>query len=121
MEKRGDAGLSDLPLFAKPTIEQPAKENNPQKKDLREDTRRWLASHPRVGEMLLKFARELAARGRRFGIALLFERVRYEVLMNVDQGEEYKLNNNWRSYVARWLISQDPSLEKFMEFRKVRY
>lgn len=107
--------------MAKPKREGPAVENNPApKKDLRKHTESWILSNPDVAKMFLHFARELAEKGRPFGIGLITERVRYECAMSANHGK-FKINNNWRSYIARWLIAQDPSLEKWMSFREVQY
>ena len=107
--------------MAKPKVEAPTIQNNPPpKKDLRKVTEAWILYNPEVAKLFLRFARELAARGRPFGIGLITERVRYECAIAVNP-EQFKVNNNMRSYLARWLIAQDPSLEKWMSFRKVQY
>lgn len=108
-------------VMAKPKVEAPTVQNNPPpKKDLRKHTESWILSNPEVAKMFLRFARELAAKGRPFGIGLITERVRYECAMSTNHGK-FKINNNWRSYIARWLIAQDPSLEQWMSFREVQY
>lgn len=106
--------------MAKPRVEAPAIPNNPSQKDLRKDTEAWIRSNPEVARMFLYFARELASKGRPFGVGLITERVRYECAISTSPSK-FKINNNWRSYIARWLIAQDPSLEKWMSFREVKY
>lgn len=107
--------------MAQPKREGPTIENNPSpKKDLRKATELWILSNPDVAKLFLRFARELAERGRPFGIGLITERVRYECAIS-SSPSKFKINNNWRSYLARWLIAQDPSLEKWMSFREVQY
>ena len=109
-----------LVVMAQPKVEAPAVENNPSQKDLRKDTEAWIQSNPEVAKMFLYFARELASKGRPFGVGLITERVRYECAISTSPSK-FKINNNWRSYIARWLIAQDPSLEKWMSFREVKY
>jgi hypothetical protein len=94
--------------------------NNPSQKNLRKDTEDWIRANPAVAQLFLRFARELAAKGKPFGIGLITERVRYEVIISTSPSK-FKINNNWRSYLARWLITMDPSLEKWMKFREVKY
>jgi hypothetical protein len=107
--------------MAQPKREAPTIENNPHpKKDLRKATELWILQNPDVAKLFLRFARELAAKGRPFGIGLITERVRYECAMSTTPGK-FKINNNWRSYLARWLIAQDPSLEQWISFREVQY
>jgi hypothetical protein len=107
-------------VMAQPRHEDPTPQNNPDKRDLRKETEAWIQSNPDVAKMFLYFARELASKGRPFGIGLIAERVRYECAISTSPSK-FKINNNVRSYVARWLIVQDPSLEKWMSFREVRY
>jgi len=107
--------------MAQPKREDPPVLNNPPpKKNLRMETERWLASNPEVAQLFLRFARELAARRRPFGIGLITERVRYECAISTSPSK-FKINNNWRSYISRWLIAQDPRLEEWISFREVKY
>lgn len=115
----GESGFNDLPLFQQPKVEEKRRANNQQRRNLREETANWIERHPAAANLLLCFARELAQRGRKFGIGLLAERLRWEVAIQGLDREEYKINNNHRAYIARWLIRQDPSLEPFMRFREV--
>jgi hypothetical protein len=103
-----------------PTVVQPARENNPDHENLRAQAQDWISGHPKECALLLKWARELAGKGRNFGIGLLAERLRWEAAMEGWEGD-YKVNNNHRAYVARWLIQQEPWLENFMEFREVHW
>jgi hypothetical protein len=120
------AGYQPVPKVQKPVVlatpkhEDPSPQNNPDKRDLRKETEAWIQANPDVAKLFLHFARELASKQRHFGIGLITERVRYEQEISTSPGK-FKVNNNWRSYIARWLIAQDPGLEKWMSFREVRY
>jgi len=106
--------------FKKPEEEEGARQNNPEGKDLRLETARWIKENPQLADLFLHFAREMAARSQSFGIGLVAERVRWQVVY--DKGkDEYKVNNNYRAYIARWIIAKEPSLEKCIRFRTVRY
>ena len=111
----------DFPLFSIPKVVGPARENNPLRKNLRRASAEWITQHPKAGALLIRFAQELAARKRRFGIGLLTERLRWEAAIEGWADDEYKVNNSYRAYLARWLIMQDPRLEQFVRFREVQW
>jgi len=106
-------------LFKKPKEIEPAAGESPGDRDLRRQAAKWILKHPAIARLFLKYARAMASRKRRFSASLITERVRWHVTFNY--GEKYKINNNHRAYIARWLIEQDPRLEEYLVFRKVRY
>lgn len=111
-------GRPRIPNPPPPT--EPARENNPDKEDLRKAAAKWIEDNPTAYGYFVRFALELAERGRPFGIGLVAERVRWEcVVARGDDG--YKINNNYRAYVARKLVAEHPRLRAFLKFRKTRY
>src|SRR5688572_7112813 len=80
------------------------------------------AAHPRVYQLLRRFAFEAKAAGsRRLSINMLFERVRWEHLVTPSaKGADFALNNNHRAYYARLLMEQEPDLAGLFETRKAR-
>lgn len=87
---------------------------------LRLAARAWIESHPAAAQLLLQYARDLACHDRRFGVSLLVERLRWEGTMQGWVPGEYQVNNSIRSWIARWLIAQEPRLVAFITFRKVK-
>lgn len=88
---------------------------------LRERFARFHADNPEVYRLLVRFARELKAHGRgSYGIAALFERVRWHYAVERDDAEEFKLNNSYRAFYARLLMAQEPDLAGFFETRVQR-
>jgi hypothetical protein len=79
--------------------------------------REWIDANPEAFAMFERFALELAAKGRRFGIALVTERVRWEVAFNYDK-TDWKINNSHRAYIARELIARHPKLADLIETRR---
>ena len=71
----------------------------------------FLAYHeanPRVYELVKRFASEaIAARHRRFGIAMIWERVRWEVMVK-RTAPIVKMPNNHRAYYARLWLEDHP-------------
>jgi hypothetical protein len=84
---------------------------------------RFLAFHadnPRVLALLLRFADELIAAGRRrFGIAALWERMRWFVAVETRSATGLKLNNSYRSFYARLLLLLRPALVGVLETRRL--
>lgn len=76
------------------------------------------ADNPNVYGTLVRLAREWVKRtGRhKLGIATLFERARWEIAL-VTNDPEFKLNNNWRAFYARLIMSQEPDLADLFDLR----
>jgi len=76
------------------------------------------AENPQVYAALRRFAFEAKRAGRpRISINLLHERLRWYTTIEA-QGDEFKVNNNWRPFYARLLMQQEPELDGFFETRK---
>jgi hypothetical protein len=92
----------------------------PIRNDLEEAYRAWLIHNPNIFPLFERFAREAYERGRKFSISLLTERIRWEARMTweKDQGG-FKINNNYRAYIARDLLARHPHYSEFLETRKV--
>lgn len=74
--------------------------------------------NPHVYEMLRRLALDAARHGRKLGIAMLFEVLRWQYAMNTnDQASEFKLNNNYRAFYARLLMEREPELADYFETR----
>lgn len=74
------------------------------------------AANPHVYELYVRFTREAKNRGyRKFSIAAITERVRWETNI-VTTDKEFKLSNNHRAYYARLLNATD----EFKDFFTVR-
>lgn len=83
----------------------------------------WLAFHaanPAVYSAIVRIARDLRSRGfERCGIALIFERLRWLHALRT-QGDDYRLNHNWRAWYARAVMEREPDLAGFFEIRRLR-
>lgn len=78
------------------------------------------ARNPKVYETLRRFALDAKWAGRdRLSINMLFERARWFTAVE-GQGDPFKLNNSYRAYYARLLMTQEPDLRGFFETRKAR-
>lgn len=83
---------------------------------LRDRAHRWMRENPEAMRHFAAFAEQLRSRGRRFGIGFLTERVRWEMTVR-GAGEDFKVNNSYRAYVARELIANDPRLAGHIKCR----
>jgi len=99
---------------------EPARKNNPQGLDLRAEAERWVLENPSAYELVKRFALEAARTGRRFGMKLVVERVRWESFL-IGEEDGYKVNNNHTAYLARKLVADRPQLTNLLQFRQTRY
>lgn len=97
--------------------------------DVREADRtieaRFLAFHtrnPAVYRELMRLARQAHERAAHVGIAMLWERLRWSVVVEglPDAAEAFKLNNDYRSRYARLLMNENADLAGLFEVRALR-
>lgn len=68
----------------------------------------WDAANPHFWPMFERFTLELAGRGyRQLSAKLIFERIRWESMIQT-RGEEWKLNNNYTAFYARRYMQAHP-------------
>lgn len=78
-------------------------------------------ANPRVYELLCRFARLWLTRwGHGCSINFLFERVRWEIYMEVRDDAGFKLNNNFRAFYSRLIMDLEPDLAGFFRLRRQR-
>jgi hypothetical protein len=79
--------------------------------------------NPKLWEYIKRYALEVKRRGLiHYGIAAIIERARWElnVTISVLDGEDFKINNNYRSRYARKLMAEVPDLVGFFRVRDLR-
>lgn len=76
----------------------------------------WKAVNPHVYPRLKDLAEQVKRAGSRCGISMLYDRLRWDALVNTS-GDRYKLNDNYKPFFAREL-NQEPSLSGFFRLRK---
>ena len=75
---------------------------------------------PQVYRELVRFALEAKRHGRRVGIRMIWERMRWYFYVERLDDEDYKLNDHYTSRYARLIDHQEPELNGFFELRKLR-
>src|SRR5215469_13235406 len=78
------------------------------------------AANPQIYETLKRFALDAVRAGRtHLGIAMLYERARWYTMVET-KDDTFKLNNTWRAYYARKLMTEVPELRDLFETRKAK-
>ena len=77
-------------------------------------------THPKVWDLFVTFTQELYVRGfRNYSANAVFERIRWETdQADVSGKSEFKLNNNYRAYYARWYMEYFPEHDGFFRTRR---
>lgn len=77
------------------------------------------AANPQVYIRLRDLALMLRARGiQRYGIAALYEVLRFDHALRTVGADPFKLNNDYRALYARLLMERELGLEGFFEIRE---
>lgn len=80
---------------------------------------RFHDANPFVYDELVALARQgVRAGAHKLGIGMLFEVLRWNVALRTG-GDEFKLNNNYRSYYARLIMVNEPDLVGVFETRQL--
>ena len=76
--------------------------------------------NPHVYQLLVELAFQWKRRRPQshLGIAALFERLRWEMAIQTESDDGYRLRNDLRSFYARWIMHQEPELIGLFELRK---
>ena len=76
----------------------------------------WVAKHPQAYKAFCKYALEAIQSGwRHFGAKAVAERVRWEAML--EKRDDYKMNNNAVSYMARRFMQEHPQHAGFFQTR----
>lgn len=91
---------------------------------LQKQYEQWLFSDngKAVAHEVVKRAKALKRRGfRQYGIAAIWESIRFDRAIEVGtDAEGYRVNNNFKSRLARDIMTFVPELEDFFETRELR-
>lgn len=86
---------------------------------IEEKFQKFHQENPQVYRQLEKMSWQLLNAGqRKVGIGMLFEVMRWRSMLRTT-GDEYKLNNNYRSRYVRLLIDNNPEFESLFETRQL--
>lgn len=75
--------------------------------------------NPQVYEALVGYARQMREAGHeRVGIELLWNRMRWDWMLETDHGDDFKLNQNFKAWYARRIMEREPDLAGIFETRR---
>lgn len=84
----------------------------------RESFERYHEDNPKVYRLLVSLARGYKSAGRtRFGIRRLWELLRWEMIVERDAADDFRLNNNHLAYYSRLIMEREPDLAGFFQTR----
>lgn len=84
---------------------------------IREAFLRFHHENPHIYDEIVKLARRARGAGStRIGIGMVFEVMRWRHTIG-SSGDDFKLNNNYRSYYARMVMAREPDLHEIFETR----
>lgn len=76
-------------------------------------------ANPHVYEALIGYARQARAAGvTRVGIELLWNRMRWDWMLNTEHDGDFKLNQNYKAWYARRIMEREASLDGIFETRR---
>ena len=76
--------------------------------------------NPHIFKEIVKLCFYLSHRGRKkFGIAPIFEKLRWDHLTSTNGDEPFKLNNDFRSEYGRKVMKEYPQLDGFFAIREL--
>jgi len=78
------------------------------------------AANPAVYLELRRLAFIMLEHHKHFGIATLFEKMRWEWMVRTDDAAGFKLNNSYRATYARMLAANEPELANVFSTRTIR-
>lgn len=91
------------------------------RKSIDQDFREFHERNPQVLKTLVRLARQARAAGKEHvGIGLLWEVMRWEMMLSIEGADTFKLNNNYRSRYARWIDKEYPDLAGLFQTRALR-
>jgi hypothetical protein len=81
----------------------------------------YIANNPKVVDAYLRFAREVMSRGyQRYSTSALTERCRWHFNVEIKGNEQFKISNDYRSRMARYLMEKYPDLNGLFRIRSLR-
>jgi hypothetical protein len=90
-------------------------------KTLDEKFQEYHEDNSHVYQALVRLARGLKDQGyKRVGIKMLWETMRYRLMIETDDLDGFKLNNNYPSRYARMMMDNEPELQGFFEIRELK-
>jgi hypothetical protein len=86
--------------------------------ELENEARKFVAAHPEIWRLFLRFTHELIGAGREhYSSDAVLHRIRWYTAVE-SHGEEFKVNNNFSAVFARWFHDAYPERAGFFRTRQ---
>lgn len=79
----------------------------------------FVERNPHVVEIFVRLSLRAARSGHRVGAKAVWERMRWELVVETDEASP-RLNNNYTSRMARLAMARHPELDGFFDIRELR-
>lgn len=81
----------------------------------------WIGENKELVDAIIRFAKEARAAGhKKYGIKAIVERTRWHFHVERREQADWKINNNYTSRLARFLMVAYPELKDLFETRKLK-
>lgn len=81
------------------------------------DARLFRKQNPQVWEAFVEMAKESVDFKDRFSAEAIFNILRWNTNKRGEDGSKYKINNNYKSFFARWFMQEYPQYGEIFETR----
>lgn len=82
---------------------------------------RFHGENPQVYAELVKLCREAREHGRRkIGVKMLWEVMRWNLWLRIKSDDDFKLNNNYTSRYARYIMKMEADLANIFDLRELQ-
>lgn len=72
-----------------------------------------------VANRFIRLAIGVKRRGKKVGARAIWERIRWNYHMKKAEGETFRMNDHFHSYMARFAMERAPELKGFFELRQL--
>ena len=77
----------------------------------------WRDKNGVAWDLMTDMARQYVVQGRRFSMEKLLQFARYDMVTN-GYSQGFKVNNNLKAALARMMLEENPSFEKYLDIRR---
>lgn len=87
--------------------------------EIRDSFIAYHAAHPEVWDLFARLTRDRIGRGyKHYSADAILHRIRWELSQpTYEAGEEFKINNNFAAFYARWFMREFPQHDGFFRTR----
>jgi len=77
--------------------------------------------NPHVWRLFVRFAERARSQGKKCSARLIIERLRWDLLLETNTDDEFRINDHHNPYFARLLAQRDSRFKDFFTFKPKKY